>query len=246
MWWSQILTSSNLASFSLVDAVQTLLGRRLEVLPPSLIAQLAGLAPLSPPLSRDDGAATTGPSGKPARGPAKSKKGQPPAQGADEEDAAAAALRLARYASTRVEMVMQLLARLATIAETFELARATGLTLASVLYNAQMIRTWSLLLRRARASSLGGQHPSRCCDIDHLHGSMTHRVPPWSYALNAGICNSEKMYALVIAGRDGYIISGRVEAQQLVESPYLIHPVEEKTVCPLEFESAVKINTMPA
>ena len=32
------------------------------------------------------------------------------------------------------------------------------------------------------------------------------------------------------AGRDGYVISGRVEPQQLVESPYLIHPVEEKTV----------------
>ena len=37
--------------------------------------------------------------------------------------------------------------------------------------------------------------------------------------------------AIVCTGRDGYVISGRVEPQQLVESPYLIHPVEEKTVC---------------
>ncbi len=168
--WPQILTSSNLASFSLVDAVQTLLGRRLEVLPPSVIAQLAGLVPLAVPLSRNDSSAAVGASGDSARKPAKSKRGQSAAQGPDEEDAAAAALRLARYASTRVEMVMQLLGRLATIAETFELARATGLTLASVLYNAQMIRTWSLLLRRARA-------PSPLCSRwwrAHLH---LHPIP---------------------------------------------------------------------
>ena len=137
--------------------MQTLLGRRLEVLPPSVIAQLAGLASLTPPLARDSiGGAAEGPSAGSARGSVKGSKKQATAQGSKEEDdaAAAAALRLARYASTRVEMVMQLLARLATIAETFELARATGLTLASVLYNAQMIRTWSLLLRRARASIL--------------------------------------------------------------------------------------------
>ena len=126
--------------------MQTLLGRRLEVLPPSIIAQLAGLAPLTPPLAPNHGP------------PSASRKRSAPGSGresatagcTDDDALAAAALRLALYSSTRVEMVMQLLARLATIAETFELARATGLTLASVLYNAQMIRTWSLLLRRAR------------------------------------------------------------------------------------------------
>ena len=46
---SQILTACNLASFSLVDACQSLLGRRLEVLPPSVTAALAGLVP-PPPL----------------------------------------------------------------------------------------------------------------------------------------------------------------------------------------------------
>ena len=64
---------------------------------------------------------------------------------------AARAMRLAAYSGMRVELVMQLLARLATIPETVELARATGLTLPQGLYNAQMIRTWSLLLRRALA-----------------------------------------------------------------------------------------------
>ncbi|KAA6423641.1 MAG: DNA polymerase delta catalytic subunit, partial [Trebouxia sp. A1-2] len=67
----QVLNGVNLASFSLVDCAQTLLGQRLEV-------------------------------------------------------------------------------RLATVPETVELARATGLTLPQILYNAQMIRTWSLLLRNAQ------------------------------------------------------------------------------------------------
>ena len=174
----QILTSSNLASFSFVDAVQTLLGRRLEVLQPSVVAQLAGLAPLTPPLAADH--APPGADSPPGRtkaqsAPAASRKGGAPgsrpgsaAAGCADEDAlAAAALRLGLYSSTRVEMVMQLLARLATIAETFELARATGLTLASVLYNAQMIRTWSLLLRRARESA-----PAYGADVCYI----LHRV----------------------------------------------------------------------
>ena len=160
MWPAQILTNSHLASFSLVDAVQTLLGRRLEVLPPSVIAQLAGLARLAPPLPYNSDDTAAGPSTGSARPSAQSTPG-PSAAPASEEDAlAAAALRLARYASTRVDMVMQLLARLATIAETFELARATGLTLASVLYNAQMIRTWSLLLRRASALRPNSHSPT--------------------------------------------------------------------------------------
>jgi len=48
-----------------------------------------------------------------------------------------------------------------------------------VLYNAQMIRTWSLLLRTAH--------------------------------------------------RRGYVVAGRNEAGQLVESPHLLHPIEHKT-----------------
>lgn len=47
----QILTACNLSSFSLLDACQSLLGKRLEVLPPSAAAALAGLAPPSPALT---------------------------------------------------------------------------------------------------------------------------------------------------------------------------------------------------
>ena len=50
----------------------------------------------------------------------------------------------------RGQLLRQLLQRLATVPETVELARATGLTLPHILYNAQMIRTWSLLLRNAQ------------------------------------------------------------------------------------------------
>ena len=69
---------------------------------------------------------------------------------ADDQAASADALRLARHAMARGKLLQQLLQRLATVPETVELARATGLTLPQILYNAQMIRTWSLLLRNAQ------------------------------------------------------------------------------------------------
>ncbi|KAK9810365.1 hypothetical protein WJX72_009511 [[Myrmecia] bisecta] len=121
----QVLTSCNLASFSLVDCVQSLLGARLEVLPSSVLAQLARLVP---------------PQGRLLL----------PASLSRAERAASHTLRLARYSMARAQAVVKLLWRLATVPETIELARATGLTLGQVLYNAQMIRTWSLLLRNAR------------------------------------------------------------------------------------------------
>ena len=52
-----------------------------------------------------------------------------------------------------------LLQRLATVVEVIELARATGLTCPQVLYNAQMIRTHSLLLRNCQR--LGYLFPGR-------------------------------------------------------------------------------------
>jgi len=58
-------------------------------------------------------------------------------------------LRLARYSNQRCRMIHALLDQLATIPEGFEMARATGLTINQVFYNAQMIRTLSLLLREA-------------------------------------------------------------------------------------------------
>ena len=42
--WPQVLNGVNLASFSLVDCAQTLLGQRLEVVPARCIAAWAGLA----------------------------------------------------------------------------------------------------------------------------------------------------------------------------------------------------------
>ncbi len=43
-----VLTACNLASFSLVDCCQSLLGRRLEVLPASAVAHLASCKKSSP------------------------------------------------------------------------------------------------------------------------------------------------------------------------------------------------------
>jgi hypothetical protein len=57
-----------------------------------------------------------------------------------------------------------------------------------VLYNAQMIRTWSLLLRTSH--------------------------------------------------RRGYIVAGRFDATALVESPYLMHPIEHKTAGEMEHIAA--------
>ena len=46
--WPQVLNGVNLASFSLVDCAQTLLGQRLEVVPARCIAAWAGLATTMP------------------------------------------------------------------------------------------------------------------------------------------------------------------------------------------------------
>jgi DNA polymerase family B len=102
-------------------------------------------------------------------------------------------------------------------------------TTPQVLYNAQMIRTWSLLLRNAGGCesvgtagsspsplgqttaprSLRDAQPSRArrCAWQHV------RPPP----LTRLLCH---------AGRHGYVVSGCVEPVQLSESPYLMHPVE--------------------
>lgn len=52
-------------------------------------------------------------------------------------------MRLATYSATRAAAVFALLGRMSILAESVELARATGLTLANVLYNAQ-VRLWKL------------------------------------------------------------------------------------------------------
>ncbi|KAL4859641.1 DNA polymerase delta catalytic subunit [Chlorella vulgaris] len=139
----QVLTAQNLSSFSLTDCVQSLLGQTIEaihvcqlpsmayccvwmqVLRPGCLAGLLGLAGPPPQLLHHQ---------RLVPGTA----------------AMADALRVARYALRRCDAVGSLLQRLATVPEMFEMARATGLTLGQAVNQAQMIRTYSLLLRTAR------------------------------------------------------------------------------------------------
>jgi DNA polymerase delta subunit 1 len=69
--------------------------------------------------------------------------------------------------------------RLASVPETFEMARATGLTLNQVLYNAQMIRTWSLLLRSShrRGFIIAGRMPGEALvESPHLMHPVEHKT----------------------------------------------------------------------
>ena len=80
------------------------------------------------------------------------------------------ALQLARYSCAHAAAMQALLVRLSTIPETMELARATGLTAGQALYNAQMIRTHSLLLRTAQRTGfiMGGRQvrpAAGCCTV---------------------------------------------------------------------------------
>jgi len=120
----QVLTSQNLASFSLVDCVQSLLGQTMEVLSAHKVASLAGITSAAVAASN-----------------IKSMT--------EEEEILnhSKAVRLARYTLRRTAAVNALLNQLATIPEAIEMARATGLTIGQVMYNAQMVRTWSLLVR---------------------------------------------------------------------------------------------------
>lgn len=83
-----------------------------------------------------------------------------PAGASREAEEDALTLRLARYGMARAEIVMLLLQRLATIPETIELARTTGITCPQALYNAQMLRVWSLLvhLLNTFGTPLGAQN----------------------------------------------------------------------------------------
>ena len=69
------------------------------------------------------------------------------------------AARLMRYSLRRAELVAGLMSKLDTYVEHVELSRCCGLTVPVVLYQAQLIRTHSLLLRAARRAGfvLGGQ-----------------------------------------------------------------------------------------
>eukprot|EP00879_Flechtneria_rotunda_P007699 GHRR01008072.1.p1 GENE.GHRR01008072.1~~GHRR01008072.1.p1 ORF type:complete len:781 (+),score=286.21 GHRR01008072.1:379-2721(+) len=140
----------------------SLLGLTLEVLPPHQLAALQQQLAHTPQVQQRTST---------ANGPAEIANEQLPG--------VRAGLRLARYGLGRCAAVAALMSRLASVPETFEMARATGLALNQVLYNAQMSRTWSLLLRSAH--------------------------------------------------RRGFVVAGRTEGAQLVESPHLMHPIEHRT-----------------
>ena len=128
----QVLTSSNLASFSLVDCVQSILGETMEVLGAHRLATLAGVVPAPTTTNTTTTFLNT------------------TTTTTTNITTSVDALRLARYSLRRAAAVHALLERLATIEDAIEMARATGLTIAQVCYNAQMIRTSSLLLRAAQ------------------------------------------------------------------------------------------------
>jgi DNA polymerase delta subunit 1 len=132
----QVLTSHPLGTFTLADAVLSLLGQTMEVLPPAALAALC----------------------------AGQHGGRP---------------RLHRYALRRAQLVGELMSKLETVTDAVEMSRTCGLTLPIVSYQAQMVRTHQLLLRAGR--------------------------------------------------RAGVVIGGRLDASPLASSPFLIHPVEQRT-----------------
>jgi hypothetical protein len=93
-----------------------------------------------------------------------------------------------------------------------------------VLYNAQMIL---FIASRSTqecccASLFGSCHPTTdlhclgpcCCWLQVLYNAQMIRT--WSLLLRT-------------SHRRGYIVAGRFDATALVESPYLMHPIEHKT-----------------
>lgn len=84
-------------------------------------------------------------------------------------DGAAGWSRMARYSLKRACVVGNLMARLNSVGEVVEMARATGLTLGAVSYQAQLVRTHSLLLRLGRRAGyvIGGA----------LDGGLTTQPP---------------------------------------------------------------------
>jgi DNA polymerase delta subunit 1 len=124
----QVLTSQSLATFTLADCAQTLLGETLEVLGAHHLAALYHCV-------RDASQAGSGGGGSTAQRlstAAAGAAGAGAAPGAVAPSWQAAAARLARYALRRVQLVRQLLERLATLPEAFEMARVTGLTINQV------------------------------------------------------------------------------------------------------------------
>jgi DNA polymerase delta subunit 1 len=115
----QVLTSQGLATFSLVDCCHSLLNRTLEVIPNHTLAALQQQLAATPPPT-------------PAAAAANSASLNAAVVDEDQLPGVRAGLRLARYSLGRCAAVADLMGRLATVPEVFEMARATGLTLEQV------------------------------------------------------------------------------------------------------------------
>ena len=83
--------------------------------------------------------------------------------------------------------VRALLDRLATIPEAIEMARATGLTIGQVTYNAQMIRTNSLLLRAAQRQGIVINSRGETSPLSE-HTFILHPVEAGKYSYNLKKC----------------------------------------------------------
>ena len=143
-----VLTACNLSSFSLVDCCQSLLGRRLEVLPASAATSLSkgtagsarpALTLLDPFLRscRRQGSvfamqltAHFASCSIAVHGPAVDTHPDEASQvPAGVREQVCDTMRLAAYAAERANVVRALLQRMATLPEAIEIGRVTGLTL---------------------------------------------------------------------------------------------------------------------
>lgn len=156
-----------------------------------------------------------------------------------------------RYSLRRVQVVAALLSRLATLPETFEMGRATGLTLTQVgawvggmeedvfrLLSSQGRQQEVAVAPLANPPSGPGpsstpQRPLNTCNL--LSWRCLHSLSPSSTPLPCPqvLYNAQmiRTWSLLhrAAHRRGYIIGGRDAAQQLIESPFLLHPIEANT-----------------
>jgi DNA polymerase delta subunit 1 len=220
----QVLTSQNLASFSLVDCIQSILGETIEVLGAHKVASLAGITSASTSTAIEK---------------------------EEKEKVEANAVRLARYTLRRTAAVHDLLNQLATIVEAIEMARATGLTIGQVMYNAQMVRTWSLLLRVGQYQNIIiSSRPDSSTPLSE-HTFILHPVEQRKYLRIISIINMFsfflsslksckvsynaqmiRSYSLIlrVAATLKIVVAGRQNSLSLAESPFLIHPVENGTL----------------
>jgi DNA polymerase delta subunit 1 len=201
----QVLSAHGLATFTLADCAASLLGggksaRTLEVLPAWAVAALARQVDDGAVGPADVGGFSGGQGGNGGNGNnATTAPPPPPLDSAVARCARQrAAQRLARHALKRARCAYDLAAALATAVETYELSRATGLPLAQVLYNAQMVRTWSLLLRTARRRGYlvggGGREPGEALVASPFNLHPVENRTTGLYRHPVAVCDFASLY----------------------------------------------------